>query len=108
MNEKDLRHIADSLNSLEIHKEATLHYELMSDALVWSDEIPRHRRARELWCLRPIWRYRTGLILGLELDEFRPDWEAGKRLFPHWIGFCEDRSSRNIELEKEYHRLSKK
>jgi hypothetical protein len=80
----------------------------MSDALVWSDERPKQRRVRELWCLRPIFRYRTGFILGLEIAEFRADWETGKKLFPQWIGFRNDRSARDIELEKEYHRLSKK
>ena len=108
MNESDLKHISDDLNQLARDEQATVHYDIMSDALVWSDERPRHRRARELWCMRPIFRYRTGLIIGLELSEFREVWEAAKRLFPQWIGFREDRSSRNVELEKEYHRLRKK
>jgi hypothetical protein len=106
MNESDLQKISVEINRLEWDEHATVHYDLMSDALVWSDERPRNLCGSEMWCMRPIFRYRTGLILGLEIAEFRDYWEAGRRLFPQWIGFRRDRSSRDPALEEEYHRLS--
>lgn len=107
MNE-ELQMIAKELESLELIPTATLHYDVFSDALTWSDERPRHRRARDLWCMRPIFRYRTGLILGLELEEFKESWNAGKSIFPSWIGFRQERCEPNAILVETYHKLSRK
>jgi hypothetical protein len=106
-NATDLEQIAEHLSTLKMEPSATLHYDLMSDALIWSDEKPKGRPAKEVWALRPVLRYRTGLILGLTLTEFQKEWETAKKLFPEWIGFREERSSRSVELEREYHRLRK-
>jgi hypothetical protein len=103
-----LQEIAEDLTNLMLDPTATLHYDIMSDALVWSDERPKGRLVRELWCLRPVFRYRTGLILGLELTEFQNDWQTANQLFPLWIGFRDERSSRSVALQAEYIRLKEK
>lgn len=108
VNDNSLSQVAQDLSKLPLDPKARLNYDLMSDALIWSDERPTNLSVRELWCLRPVFRYRTGLILGLELAEFRPEWDAAKRLFPGWIGFRAERSSRDAELEKKYLELSKR
>jgi hypothetical protein len=108
MIEDELKSIASDLEQLRLDPAASLHYEIMSDALVWSDELLRNRRAREIWCMRPVLRYRTGLILGLDLVEFRETWKVAKNIFPKWIGFAQQRCERSASLEALYRQLSKK
>ena len=108
MIEDDLKLIASDLEQLKIDPAATLHYEVMSDALVWSDELIRDRRARDIWCMRPVLRYRTGLILGLDFAEFRETWNTARITFPRWIGFVQERCERSAPLELLYRKLSKK
>lgn len=93
---------------LRLDPNATLHYEVMPDALVWSDEILRGRKVRETWCMRPVFRYRTGLILGLQLVEFEEPWGLAKTILPNWIGFSKWRCERNVELELLYQNFRKK
>jgi hypothetical protein len=104
----ELQNLAPDMENMRIDHSAQPAYDLMSDSLVWPDEIPTGKRARELWCLRPMLRYRTGLILGMDISEFRPDWESAKEAFPDWIGFEKERSRRDANLQQIYHRLSKK
>ena len=108
MSKEEFCTIAKDLESLSRDPTATLHFEVMSNALVWSDEVLRNRRARETWCMRPVFRYRTGLIMGLDFDEFREDWRIAKTIFPRWIGFSADRCDRSNFLEERYYELSKK
>jgi hypothetical protein len=108
MTENEFRLIGSDLEQLRLDPTAEVRYDLMSDALVWSDERLRNRKARELWCMRAVFRYRTGLILGVELEEFREAWNLAKTAFPNWIGFTPERCNRNVSLEAEYRRLSRK
>ena len=108
MNNVEVQNLAQDMERMRIDHSAKPAYDMMSDSLVWSDEIPRGRRARELWSLRPVLRYRTGLILEMDISEFLPDWEAAREAFPNWIGFGEMRSSRDANLHEIYHNLSKK
>ena len=56
--------IASLPNQHSIDAEAGLSYDVMSDALIWSDELPDLTTIpiRKLWCLRPVLRYRTSPI----------------------------------------------
>ncbi len=67
----------------------------MSDALVWSDEIPDLDKGnvRDFHCLRFVFRYRTTLILGAPDARFRGYWEEAHNLFPDWPGFEAGRQS---------------
>jgi hypothetical protein len=84
-----LRQIAPKLNQLHEDPRARVHYELMSDSLVWSDELPPLDQVEpsECMCLRGIWRFRSSLIMGSSEEKFRPAWEEAQKLFPHWPGF---------------------
>ncbi len=63
---------------------ASVFYELMSDALVWSDEIPdlNSGNVRDFHCLRFVFRYRTTLMLGAPDARFRDFWERGAQPLP--------------------------
>ena len=108
MIEDEFKRIALDLDVLQLDPRARLYYEVMSDSLMWSDELPKERLPRELWCMRAIFRYRTGLILGIEEVELRTSWLTAKSVFPKWIGFIKERCQRNTSLEELYKKLSKK
>lgn len=101
--------IAPLLTSLPYRDDATLTYDVMSDAIVWSDEIPdihaSSLRMRDLWCLRPVLRYRTGLILGSPDTRFELHWNRALELFTHWPGFAKSRCAPTLRLQSEYNRL---
>lgn len=96
--EGQLARIASVMNSLRATTEAHVSYDAASDALVWSDELPQpgQFRVRELWCLRPVLRYRSSVILGNPENQFRAAWEAAQRLFPDWAGFEATRSAQGL------------
>jgi hypothetical protein len=99
-----LREIAACLQVLRPSPGAVLSYELLSDALVWSDEIPElegARADRPFWPLRYVLRYRTSLILGAPEEQFREYWDAAQRLFPDWPGFDPRRQAPAFKAEYE-------
>src|SRR5665213_167609 len=72
-----LRAIADRLRELKPAPEATVFYELMSNALVWSDEIPdlESGDVSVYHCLRFVFRFRTTLMMGKPDERFRSLWD---------------------------------
>jgi hypothetical protein len=101
MDTHDLHRIAGVFAAIrEVAADAKPHYDMLSDALFWSDEFPRE------WCdeihlIRPLLRHRTCLII-TEESPFEDWWIAGKALFPGWIGFRPERSSSSVDLQTVY------
>src|SRR5262245_18119894 len=62
-------------------------YEIMSGALVWSDETYCKSPVEVIWSLRAVRAYRTSLMLNELRKELKPYWELGLSLFPRWVGF---------------------
>ena len=100
MNEQSerLAKFAPRLDRLREDPQARVHYELMSDSLVWSDELPPpdEYEASDCWGLRGIWRFRTTLILGNPDERLRTHWDEAQRLFPNWPGFLPQRQSATL------------
>jgi hypothetical protein len=90
-----LRKIAPKLNRLCEDPSARVSYELMSDGLIWSDELPPWEELDhdESTCLRGIWHYRASLIVGVPVEKYRTFWEEGQKLFPQWPGYLPWRRS---------------
>ena len=83
-------------------KNATLFFDLMSGAFIWTDEPVHGLNKYEMGCLRGIFRYRTSLIVQ-ELDErFKSLWDELKNKYPDWIGFDPERCSPSQELTSRY------
>jgi hypothetical protein len=82
-----LQQYAGHLNSIRWRRWfARPFYEVMSDAIVWTGETNKVTPVRLIWALRPVFHYRTGLILG-EQRRFPDEWQLGLKLFPRWVGF---------------------
>lgn len=99
-----LGQIAARMNALIKSSEAAIHHDLLAGALWWSDERPAFDEPEHHWCLRPILRYRTSLILGVPDERYESAWEAAKQLFPAWPGFAEEHANLTISLPRSTER----
>ena len=79
-------------------------YEIMSGALIWSDETNRKTPVEVIWALRWIVAYRTSLMLNEPREELKPMWDLGLSLFPKWVGFRPERRQATPELLQIYRR----
>jgi hypothetical protein len=97
-----LKDIADQMRGLARSSDAKMFYELLSDSLVWTDEIPELSAGQVggLRALRYVFRYRSSLLLGKAEERYRPFWELAQSLFPDWPGFAPER--RDPELRGSY------
>lgn len=82
------------------------HYDAMSDALVWRDELVAALPEDQLGALRYLFRFRMTLVLGAPNEELRPLWRRAQELFPEWVGFSERRASPSAGLVEIYKRKS--
>jgi hypothetical protein len=103
MNEcfQDLARIAATMEALEKKTDATLFHDMLSGALIWSDEFPKNSPV-STGCLRFVLSHRTALITGeqeLRNDDF---WREALRQFPKWIGFSPERTAPNEALVQFY------
>lgn len=57
-------------------------FDITSETLIWSDEITNVPSVELIWALKPLFVYRTGLILQKPSVDSRPIWEFGLSLFP--------------------------
>jgi hypothetical protein len=91
--------IAPILKRLKLKADAQPGYDMMSDGLIWTDEIPfpdgRILFVIPNWSvIRYVFHNRTRLILGEPVNaDYRQICEEAKRRFPKWPGFAPERSS---------------
>ena len=97
-----LESIAPQMNACSRSESAQLNYDMMADAIWWSDERPNFNHAKDHWCLRPVFRYRTTLILGPSEPQWLPFWERALELFPDWPGFHRSRTKSEPKLAAFY------
>jgi len=95
---------ADHLNSLSTpDPDASVRYDILADALVWSDETIDSTPNDLINGLRQLRHYRTHVML----NALNPDgdvWLHCRSLFPDWVGFIPDRHMRTTELLSIYRR----
>ena len=96
--EIELTRISPMMQSLVLSPTATIRYDAASGAVIWSDEVPDPTlaRVRDLWCLRPVFRYRTTLIMGEPEQEHEHAWDCAQKLFGKWPGFSPWRRSTDL------------
>ncbi|EMI45182.1 hypothetical protein [Rhodopirellula sp. SWK7] len=93
-----LETVAEQMNACKRSWFAKLNYDMMADALWWSDERPDFADAEDHWCLRPLFRYRTTLILDAPESQWLPFWDRSLELFPDWPGFHHSRTKPDSKL----------
>lgn len=102
---KTLREYADHLNAINKPKwRAEVFYELMSGALIWSDERNKETPTEVIWALRFLFAYRTSLMLNEPREELKSKWDLGLELFPQWVGFRPERREPTPGLLEIYRR----
>jgi hypothetical protein len=79
-------------------------YEIMSGALIWSDETNKETPLAVIYALRFIVAYRTSLMLNKPREELKPMWELELSLFPKWVGFRPERRQATPTLLHIYRR----
>ena len=78
-------------------------YDIMSDAIVWSDEKHPNLTWDLISALQQVWHFRTHCILhNKRIDSDVIDKCA--KLFPRWIGFLPERWNQTPEILAEYRR----
>jgi hypothetical protein len=108
MNFEDyLDNLASKLRTLKRDISAKVFYDLMSGALVWTDEKVTGLTVEEIGCLRAVFRFRTGIITNEPDERFRVLWDKLRAKYPDWIGFDPSRCQINEDLSKLYHRHKK-
>lgn len=96
--------IASDMDRTRVDPKAILQYDLLADALVWSDEFPAQSKCPpvELGSIRVLLKYRTSVILQSPDERLKPYWEQALLMFPHWAGFIPERSEPSLELVEFY------
>lgn len=95
---------AEHLNSIDlVDSSATVSCDIMSGALIWSDETLEETPWPVISALRQIFAYRTYLMR----EDIEPDnevWFTCVNAFPNWIGFLPERRTMTPDLAAEYRR----
>ena len=87
--------LAGKLDRLKPSPDAKPFYDLLAGALIWTDEIldPAELPIGILECLRPVFHYRTTVILGTPKQDYHQYWTEAQRLCPNWPVLDPSRSS---------------
>ncbi|MCR4415715.1 MAG: hypothetical protein NUV77_25155 [Thermoguttaceae bacterium] len=103
---RELRLVAQVLNSLVPDPNAQMEYDALADAIFWSDERPAlsAHNPDAFFCLRRVARYRTTLVLGDPDNKHLPYWLEAEKPFPNWPGFRLDRRTPSDSLKRFYER----
>ncbi len=83
---------AEHLNSICVpDKHAIPNYDVLGDAIIWSDETRRDTPKEVKSALRLIFYHRTQLLLSETDFRFQEIWDLGLKHFSNWIGFLPSR-----------------
>jgi hypothetical protein len=102
--------VAAEMNNVRELPNAKIDYDLLADAIIWSDEYPSNptRPMYDFQCIKILLRYRTSLLLGTPDETFKVYWDRAKELFPNWAGFTFSRLVPNDDLKKFYEHHGKR
>jgi len=105
--EEHLDSLVPLLRTLKRDPSAGVFYDVMSGALVWTDEKLFERLSSEqMGCLRGIFHYRTSLLKGAPEGRYEALWNRLKARYPDWIGFSASRCTPSRELLALYAELT--
>jgi hypothetical protein len=100
---RELTEYADHLNSIcRPRWFAGPFYEVLSGAVIWTDEKKRKTPVKVVWSLRFLWAYRTSVMLNEPREELAEYWRFGLSKFPEWVGFRPERRLATPRLLRIY------
>ncbi len=103
---KALEVYAAHLNAISVSSpNAEIRYDILADALIWSDETNNATPSDVFDGLRQLLHYRTHVMLN-DMEPNGDVWLHCRSLFPDWIGFLPERRKRTPELLALYRRGS--
>lgn len=82
---------------------AAVAYDMLADALIWSDETVDSTPIDVIHALRQLRHYRTHVMLH-DIDPDNDVWQHCHLLFPEWVGFLPERRKPTPELLAQYRR----
>ena len=97
---RELNDLAPILRSMPHIPDARVMYDIMSDALIWADE--KGECVEATWVARPLFRFRTSIIIGEPDERCAEYWRLARRIIPEWIGFRPERCSPSQQLRELY------
>jgi len=101
-NDKNIDRLSDAapkIRECRFDARSGMRYDLMSDAILWEDEIPTPFSG-DSRVIRLLLRYRTTVLLGNPDRELECYWLHGRSLFPEWPGFNPSRNTPSQELSE--------
>ncbi len=104
---KQILHASKLLDAVRSKEGTQASYDLLSDAIIWVDEVPELEgpsAVRDTYSvLRPLWWHRTRLILGQIDERFLKVWDLVRQSAPNWPGFLPERCRPDAERAAMYH-----
>jgi hypothetical protein len=100
-NIRKLESSASRIRECRYDESAPMRYDLMSDAILWEDELPAPPLGDAL-VLRLLLRYRTSVLLHQPDAQLEAYWDRGRMLFPDWPGFKLDRNTPSAAIAEYY------
>jgi hypothetical protein len=99
---KGLKRVAPMMRKLDKDERGGFFFDAMTESVIWHDELPKpsDRGGENFWGLRPIFRYRSSVLMGSPEMEWEPYWQLAKSLFPCWVGFRAERLEPKEEIIK--------
>jgi hypothetical protein len=95
----ELAILAPFLDALVIMNDSSFFFDVMTESIIWNDEMTSEIRSdRRSWSLRPLFYYRSTVILKQPDTQYENHWVLGKHLFPNWPGFAPERTAPSDEV----------
>jgi hypothetical protein len=105
--QRHLDSLVPFLAQLKRDSAAEVFFDMMSGALVWTDEKVTGVTPEQMGSLRAILRFRTSMILDQPDPRFQRLWERFEKICPYWIGFDRSRCESSEGLVRTYRELKR-
>lgn len=113
LSEEQWRNLAAQIDAMSFDAGSEPLYDMMSDALIWRDELPPSAGSPStcdtdpLDVVRYLWHHRTRLV-PQQPSPYGEAWERVKSLAPNWIGLAASRCTPCDALAMRFEQLRRK
>lgn len=98
-----LQRHAGEINAISlVDPGARVFHDVMSNAFIWRDEVPTMDDVSLIWLLRPVWHFRTSLIIESPSRKHAPYWDEAMACCPDWVAFLPERRQPRDSFKRWY------